>query len=94
VGCEALDGLKGAKIGVASRWARAGRIGGMVFSFLYLVVWALFGALVRSRRVWGAQTRFRLQIRRVEQRGCGLRTPHVFSLLAGLTAAFGLRRSL
>jgi hypothetical protein len=25
-------------------------VGGMVFSFLYLAVWALFGALVRSRR--------------------------------------------
>jgi hypothetical protein len=27
-----------------------GRIGGMVFSFLYLPVWALLGALVRGRR--------------------------------------------
>jgi hypothetical protein len=30
--------------------AMAGIIGGMAFSFLYLVVRALFGALVRSRR--------------------------------------------
>jgi hypothetical protein len=30
--------------------ARAGRIGGMAFSFLYLAVRALFGAVVRSRR--------------------------------------------
>src|SRR5438876_2454790 len=30
--------------------ARAGRIGGMVFSFLYISVRALLGALVRSRR--------------------------------------------
>src|SRR6266516_966592 len=43
-------GLKGANIGVALLGARAGRIGGMAFSFLYLVVRALIGALVRSRR--------------------------------------------
>jgi putative transposase len=30
--------------------ARVGRIGGMAFSFLYLAVRALLGALVRSRR--------------------------------------------
>src|SRR5215207_7221463 len=33
-----------------SAGVRAGRIGGMVFSFLYLAVRALIGALVRSRR--------------------------------------------
>src|SRR6266545_3325950 len=42
--------VKGANIGVALLGARAGRIGGTAFSFLYLVVRALLGALVRSRR--------------------------------------------
>jgi hypothetical protein len=42
--------LKGANIRVASPWARAGRIGDAAFSFLYLAVRALLGALVRSRR--------------------------------------------
>jgi putative transposase len=42
--------LKGAKLVSPLLGARAGRIGGMVFSFLYLAVRALFGALVRSRR--------------------------------------------
>jgi putative transposase len=42
--------LKGAKIGVSSRWHGAARIGGMAFSFLYLAVRALLGALLRSRR--------------------------------------------
>ena len=31
----------------------------MAFSFLYLAVRALLGALVRSRRAWGAQTQSR-----------------------------------
>jgi putative transposase len=35
---------------VIARWSGAGRIGSMAFSFLYLAVRALFGALVRSRR--------------------------------------------
>src|SRR6266853_1092817 len=42
--------VKGANIVVASSWARAGNIGGMAFSFLYLAVRALLGALLRSRR--------------------------------------------
>jgi hypothetical protein len=44
--------VKGAKIGVARAWGEAGtgRIGGMAFSFLYLAVRALLGALGRSRR--------------------------------------------
>jgi hypothetical protein len=42
--------VKGAKIGVALYGAKAGRIAGTAFSFVYLAVRALFGALVRSRR--------------------------------------------
>jgi putative transposase len=54
-GCEALDvvahGLKGANNRVAAPLrGGVGRIGDMVFSFLYLAVRALLGALVRSRR--------------------------------------------
>jgi putative transposase len=43
-------GVKGANIGVAAPRAKVGRIGGMAFSFLYLALRALLGALVRSRR--------------------------------------------
>jgi hypothetical protein len=43
-------GVKGAFIVARLSVARAGRIGGMVFSFLYISVRALLGALVRSRR--------------------------------------------
>jgi hypothetical protein len=39
--------VKGANIRVAARVARAGSIGGTAFSFLYLAVRALLGALVR-----------------------------------------------
>jgi hypothetical protein len=42
--------LKGANIGVAALERDGGRIGGMAFSFLYLAVRAVLGALVRSRR--------------------------------------------
>jgi hypothetical protein len=42
--------VKGAKIGVASPWREDWGIGGMAFSFLYLAMRALLGALVRSRR--------------------------------------------
>ena len=48
-GDEALD-LKGDNIGVAVVERAVGRIGGMVFSFLYLALRAVLGALVRSRR--------------------------------------------
>jgi hypothetical protein len=41
--------MKGANIAVVP-WAKAGSIGGMAFSFLYLAVRALLGALVSSRR--------------------------------------------
>ena len=47
---QLLAGVKGAKIGVSSRRHAARRIGGMAFSFLYLAVRALLGALVRRRR--------------------------------------------
>ena len=42
--------VTGANIGVAGSGERAGRIDGMAFSFLYLAVRAVLGALIRSRR--------------------------------------------
>jgi putative transposase len=46
-----LDGSVKAPISVSRWWSVGlGRIGGMAFSFLYLAVRALLGALVRSRR--------------------------------------------
>jgi hypothetical protein len=42
--------VKGANIRVASLGGQGARIGGMAFSFLYLALRALLGALVRSRR--------------------------------------------
>jgi putative transposase len=42
--------VKGANIGVAASGREVGMIGGMTFSFLYLAVRALLGALIRSRR--------------------------------------------
>jgi hypothetical protein len=42
--------LKGAKIGVGLRWCECWEDGCVAFSFVYLAVRVLLGALVRSRR--------------------------------------------
>jgi hypothetical protein len=43
--------VKGAEIGVVTLGRDGWEIGGMAFSFLYIAVRALLGALVRRRRV-------------------------------------------